>query len=277
VTVQKTEQLHAFLSTELPRVGDKRFARLVVVLSVLAFLGGVAFVRTPLMPMPAFIPAYEAALWINDTLTAVLLFGQFTRLRSRALLVLATGYLFDGFMVIPHALSFPGAFSATGLLGGGTQTTAWLYVFWHGGFPLFVLAFALLSRRAGDTVRSSPARAIAIAVAGIAATCVALTVVATIGHDMLPEVIRDSDYSMLVTKGISPAIWGLSAGALLVLWRRDNPTVLDLWLMVAMVAWLLDIGFAAVIGSHRFDLGFYAGRSMGCWRPASCWACCWSR
>ena len=200
---------------------------------------------------------------ISDTLTAVLLFGQFVRLRSRALLLLAAGYLFDGFMVIPHALSFPGAFSATGLFGGGPQTTDWLYVFWHCGFPLFVLAFALLSRRSGDTVQIPPARAIAVAVAGIAAASVVLTLIATVGHDMLPKVTSDGDYSMMVTKGVSPAMWGLSAVALLVLWRRDSPTVLELWLMVSMVAWLLDILFAAMLGSHRFDLGFYVGRIYG--------------
>ena len=57
MAVHETEQRHAFLSTECARAGDKRFARFVVVLSMLAFLGGMAFVRTPLTPMPAFIPA----------------------------------------------------------------------------------------------------------------------------------------------------------------------------------------------------------------------------
>ena len=31
-----------------------------------------------------------------------------------------------------------------GLLGAGSQTTVWLYMIWHGGFPLFVLAYAWL-------------------------------------------------------------------------------------------------------------------------------------
>ena len=36
---------------------------------------------------------------------------------SRALLALASGYLFTALIVIPHVLTFPGAFSPTGLLG----------------------------------------------------------------------------------------------------------------------------------------------------------------
>jgi signal transduction histidine kinase len=263
MAAQAMEQIPAFLATEIARPGERRLARQVIALSCLAFLAGVSFVRVPLGAVPAFIPAYEAALWINDTLTAVLLFILFTRLRSRALLLLAAGYLFDAFMVIPHALSFPGLLSPTGLMGSGPQTTVWLYVFWHTGFPLFVLAFALMSRRPGDIVTGSPGRAIAEAIIGVAALAALLTIVATAGHDSLPEVIRDGDYSLLVAKGISPAMWGLSIGVLLVLWRRDNKTVLELWLTVAMVAWVLDIAFAAVIGSRRFDFGFYAGRIYG--------------
>jgi signal transduction histidine kinase len=263
LAVQAVEEIHAFLPTEPALPGDKRLARLAVALSVLAFCGTVWFVRLPLEPIPAVIPAYDGALWISDTLTSALLFSQFTRLRSRALLVLATGYLFDAFMIVPHALSFPGVFAPAGLLGGGSQTTAWLYVFLHTGFPLFVLAFAILARRPGDTVAGSPGRAIAGAIAAAAMLAVALTVLATAGNDSLPEVIRDGDYALIVTKGISPAVWVVSLCVLLVLWSRRDPTVLELWLTVAMVAWVFAIAFAAVVGSHRFDLGSYAARFYG--------------
>lgn len=46
------------------------------------------------------------------------------------------------------------------------------------------------------------------------------------------------------------------------LWQRKQRT-LDLWLMLVMWIWLFDIALAAVIGSTRFDLGFYAGRIFG--------------
>lgn len=68
-------------------------------------------------------------------------------MRSRALLVLAAGYLFSALMAIAHALSFPGLFAPGGLLGAGGQTTAWLYFLWHGGFPLFVIACRSSGRR----------------------------------------------------------------------------------------------------------------------------------
>lgn len=126
---------------------QKRVALIIAAATFLAFLIAVPFVRVPLVRMPAFIPSYEAALLFIDLITAALLLEQFVRLRAASVLVLAAGYLFDALIIIPHALSFPGAFAPTGLLGAKEQTTAWLYVFWHGGFPLFVLGYALLRHR----------------------------------------------------------------------------------------------------------------------------------
>ena len=74
--------------------------------------------------------------------------------------------------------------------------------------------------------------------------------------------MQGGDYSMLVTKGISPAVWLLTLCALIAVWRGGN-SVLDLWLMVVLTIWLFDIALAAVFGSSRFDLGFYAGRIYG--------------
>jgi signal transduction histidine kinase len=231
--------------------------------SVVLFLVGLPFVRLPLVRSAAFIPSYEAALWVNDLITAVLLFSQFSRLQTRSLLILASGYLFDALMIVPHALTFPGVFAPAGLLDAGPQTTAWLYVFWHAGFPLFVLGYAIRPLHDAEPLHRRPGRAIAGAVLGTILLAAVLGAVATVGHDLLPVVIANGDYSLLVEKGISPVVWALSVGVLLVLWLRGAPTVLDLWLMVVMVAWSLDIGYSAVIGSHRYDLGFYLGRVYG--------------
>jgi hypothetical protein len=204
--VQGTGQQRIFLSAGLAR--PVSFARRIVAVASAGFIVTVPFVRVPISRIPPFSPGYEAAIWIADTLTAVLLFSQYTRLRSRAVLVLAAGYLFVAWIAIPHALSFPGVFSPTGLIGSGPQTTIWLYVFWHAGFPVFALAYAVWVRKQHDRVPWPPTLAIGVAAASVALAVVALTVLATAGHDLLPELVRDSGYSLLVGKGISPAIWG---------------------------------------------------------------------
>jgi hypothetical protein len=106
-----------------------RLAMAVVMVSLLTFAIALPFVRVPLANVPSFIPAYQSALAINDLITAVLLFASFGRLRNNwALLPLAAGYLFCSLIIVVHTLTFPGVFAPAGLLGAGSQSTAWLYV-----------------------------------------------------------------------------------------------------------------------------------------------------
>ena len=253
-----------FLSTLPASRREFRHALAVVLVSVGIFLAAAPFAKLQLAPAPAFIPILATALVINDLMTAVLLFGQFGFLRSRALLVLASGYLFTAFMTVAHALTFPGVFSPTGLLGAGMQSTAWLYVFWHGGFPLLVVAYALLKDERRET---SPPRARAgIAIlAGVAAALVAacgFTLLATAWQGALPAVMEGN---RIAAQGqiVLSSVWMLSLVALVVLWRRRPHSVLDLWLMVVMCAWIFDIALSAVLNAGRYDLGFYAGRIYG--------------
>ncbi|MFI4989114.1 MAG: sensor histidine kinase, partial [Alphaproteobacteria bacterium] len=97
-----------------------------------------------------------------------------------------------------------------------------LYIFWRAGFPLFVLAYAMLAGRGRASV-PMPARAsrtIALSVAGMAAIVCALTLLATVGHDLLPVIIRAGDYSRLVTTGADPAALLLILLALIAVWLR---------------------------------------------------------
>ena len=96
------------------------------------------------MPLPKLYPVVSALLAIcslSDLITAVLLFSQFSIIRSRALHVLASGYLFAALIVVPFGLTYPRLFSPTGLLGAGLQSASWLYLAWHFGFPAAVLGY----------------------------------------------------------------------------------------------------------------------------------------
>src|SRR5581483_5986728 len=135
-----------FLSTLPAGRGERRLALAVVLVSSVIFVIAIPFAQTPLRPVAAFIPIYQSALVVNDLITAVLLFGQFAILGAGALLALASAYLFTACMAIAHGLTFPGLFAPAGLLGAGVQSTAWLYMFWHGGFPLLVVAYARLKK-----------------------------------------------------------------------------------------------------------------------------------
>ena len=146
---ERIEPTAIFLSTLPAQRRDRRLAATVVIASSAIFAVAAPFAKVPLAPIGAFIPIYESALVITDLITAALLFGQFRLLGTRGLPALASAYLFTALVAIAHLLSFPGAFSATGLLGAGPQTTAWLYMFWHAGFPLLFCAYALLEKPLG--------------------------------------------------------------------------------------------------------------------------------
>ncbi|WP_342363279.1 MASE4 domain-containing protein [Terrarubrum flagellatum] len=198
---------------------------------------------------------------VNDLITAVLLFGQFRIARSRALLIVGCGYLFTALMCAVHAMTFPGLFAETGLLGAGRQTTAWLYMFWHAGFPLAVVGYALLIGRPHDRARSE-AHEIALGIAAVIALTVASTVLATAGESLLPSIMLQNRYApaQLFIVGV---VWLLCGVALVTLWRRRERSTLDLWLMVVLVAWLCDVALSALLNAGRFDLGFYSGRILG--------------
>jgi hypothetical protein len=139
------EEQHFIVSNLSPGPAQKRLAFAVVVALVVAFVITAGLLSTiQLARVDAFVPAYATAMFVNDTITAVLLFAQFSILRSRALLVIASGYLFTALVLIPWTLTFPGVLAPRGLLGGGLQSTAWLYIVWHAGFPMFVIGYTLL-------------------------------------------------------------------------------------------------------------------------------------
>ena len=261
------EERREFLSTLPAGAGDRRLALAVVLASAAVFLLAAPFATVALTPVPAFLPAYQSALVINDVITAILLYGQYNILRFKALLLLASGYLFCAFMAVSHLLSFPGLFAAGGLLGAGSQTTAWLYFLWHGVFPLCVIGYTLLRNGADASLRETiPARGsgvtIACSVAAVLVVAGGFLLLTTTGHDLLPTIMqgnRDAPAKVVV----ATASWMLTLLALAVLWRRRPHSVLDLWLMVVLCVWVFDIALASVFNAGRFDVGWYGGRIYG--------------
>jgi PAS domain S-box-containing protein len=263
VNVPAGNNRSGFLST-LPATQRDRTAALAVVgVSSLLFALAVPFAGIPLTPVPAFVGSYQSALAVSDVITAVLLLSQFLVLRTRALLLLSTGYLFTAAAAVVYALIFPGLFAPTGLLGAGPQTAAWFYVIWHGGFPLFMLAYAWLKEPdGGSRIRGPAHRAIAGCGLGVLVAMIALVWIVTVQHDQLAVLQRDGRYTS-TTVGVVSFVWSLSFAALVSLWFRRPHTVIDIWLMVVMCAWLFAIALSGIVNTARFDLGFYASRIYG--------------
>jgi signal transduction histidine kinase len=258
-----TDQAHgSILLSEIPASpGQRRRALAVSVLLFAGFLGILPFARVAWVPFPAFILIQQTLLLANDLITAALLFGQYAIGRTRPLNTLATGYLFTGADCHSPCAEFPGAFSETGLLGAGPQSAAWLYVGWHAVLPLAIMVFALRRDYAGgadepvNTARTSIMMASLAAIGGV----LAMTLLVTAGHAWLPPVIEDGQFTPATRVAVGMLLI-LPLGALLLLGRRRFRSMLDLWLMVVMFAWLCTICLGAFVSGGRYDTGWYVGR-----------------
>ena len=209
--------------------------------------------------IPGFVPTITAAMLVCDLITAAILYAQAGVFRSRALTVLASGYVLGGLLLIPWALTFPGAFAADGLLGAQVNTTGWIAVFWRLSVPTAVVLYAVLKRvdATAGPVAERPPPGILLGVLVSIALAALVTLLATIGHDLLPSVFvdqRDVIRSKLVTLNVGTIAATIAA---MVLLFRQRRSVLDLWLLVSMSAWLAQSLLNMLLLS-RFTLGAYA-------------------
>ena len=169
-----------------------RFALAVAVFQFVA-CGVVAQFASPMPRIDGFIPVILAIVFVADLITAVLLFNQSVVVASRALLVLANGYLFSALIVIPHALTFPGAFAPKGLLGAGVQSSGWLNALWHFGFLVAVGGYAWLKDEepGNDATRPSALTAFCWSLAIQISLVCALTWAVTAQHRFMPRMFLD--------------------------------------------------------------------------------------
>jgi signal transduction histidine kinase len=259
------EEQHFILSSLSPGPAQKRLA-LGIVLGLLVALylitGPLSGIQ--LGAINAFVAVYATAMFVTDAITAILLYAQFSILRSRAILVIASGYLFTALIIVPYILAFPGVLAPNGLVGG-LQTAAWLYVLWHCGLAIFVIGYALSkdedsSRRLWQgKVRSAILRSVACtaALAG-AGAFLCINDEAVLPRIMLDPLRFSPEWPYLVGAPIA----SLCISAIVVLWLRRR-SILDLWLMVVMCLYLIEIPLSYYPVPIRFSTGWYAVRIIG--------------
>src|SRR4051812_4897282 len=141
----------------------------------------------------AFIPVLQTVLSLADLVTATLLFAQFSIQPQRALLALASAYIFSGSFAFLQTLAFPGGYAPDGVIGDGPNSPAWIYVLWHTSFTASVLIYALTKDTIGNRklpVRSTMA-AIIVTVIGVLGTIAVLTWIVTTKTEYLPSFFTD--------------------------------------------------------------------------------------
>lgn len=255
------EERSLLFATEPADPQRTRTTRRVLIGFVLCFLLAAPFASVQLPQVDAFVSAYAGARIVIEMLAACLLLALYRSVGARSVLLLGCGYLFSSFMLLAHCASFPGVLTEGGMFGQSSQTTAWLYFFWHGGFSLVLLAYGLRRPERPEAVVRPAWREIAVASVAALLAAVLAVVVASL-PDALPELMRGHADGPL-KRTVAVVTWGLNAAALAAVLLRRSRSVLDLWVGMAAGAWLFDTGLAALLNQARFDFGWYAGRLYG--------------
>jgi signal transduction histidine kinase len=236
-----------------------------VVLLVIVAAIEAPFAHLPLTRLDAFIPAVQTVIFFADLLTAILLFAQYSIQPRPALLVLASGYCASGAFAFLQTLAFPGAYAPAGLIGDGLNSPAWFFVWWHVTFPAAVLIYALTKDTdiAPPDARRPTGLIIAATVGCVLALVAALTWLALAGHDYLPGLyVGGVTQQTRFANNINLFMWCWGMTVVVVIFARRR-TILDLWLVVTLFAWMPNFLIAWSVTTVRFSLGWYSGRIFG--------------
>jgi Membrane-associated sensor, integral membrane domain len=229
----------AIVITALPATGRQRKVALGAIITMaVIFAITLPFANVHLVRIEAFVLATQSVMCAADLLTAALLFSQYSVYPQRALLVLASGYVFSGLFAFLEACAFPGVFARNSLIyfGDELNSTAWLFTFWHTVFPLAGIVYAL-SKAAGAADRSGEQirTIIGVTVACVVTATAALTWLATAGVGYLPRIYESANVITAFGHYSAHFLLLLSVTALVLLLVRRH-TILDQWLIVVLLA-----------------------------------------
>jgi hypothetical protein len=212
----------------------------------------IPFANVHLARVDAFVPVLQTVMCAIDLLTAALLFAQYSIHPVRAVLAVASGYVFSGLFAFIQTLAFPGGYAPAGIIGDGLNSAAWFFVLWHTAFPLALIVYVLLKDR-GDAASlsgGSTATTIAGTIVCVLAAAAGLTWLATHGTRYLPAIYLNSAEQSLTAIAIR--------GAEGINWLKRTPP--DLNSARECFDWIID-------ASHRSDKIIAAIRGLFRKRP----------
>ncbi|WP_261305530.1 MASE4 domain-containing protein [Paenibacillus andongensis] len=241
---------------------QRRFAFMIGAIVTLISLLSVPFVRIQLVELQAYQPAIFSTIICFELITAYVIYSQFKINRSPAVLVLFAAYLFSGGMNLVYILTFPRVFTESGLFHAGTQTSVWLYVFLHAGFPLAIALYMMMESKFVNVHYSAlKAKRLGLyTLIGVVLLITGLTYITTHFKNQLPIVLYQGKLTPLFIYGLGLPIVFITLLTLIVYYKRTKAsTVTSTWLCVAILASMLDVAII-LCGGGRFSVGWYVAR-----------------
>jgi hypothetical protein len=250
------------VATTPPTMRQRQFTLVAIAILFIALAAMGPFAAMQLVQVTSFVPAVAVINLVANLVTAALLFNQFSTTSQRSLLVLANGYLFSALIVIPWCLTFPGVIAPLTFPTAGLQSTPWLYIFWTFGFSTAVVGYAYLKKRETEGASERSTRSalcwsplVVISLVG------ALTWGVTVDNQFMPNLFLNEIEFAPLAHPISAICLLTCILALTLLWARST-SILDLWLMVAISALLVELVIVTMLITGRFSVGFYASGAL---------------
>jgi signal transduction histidine kinase len=240
---------------------ERRIAFSVIIVLAAIDVMVAPFADVRLARVDGFIPAVQTAMFVIDLLIATLLFTQYSIYPARAVLAVASGYVFSGLFAFIQTLAFPGAYSATGLIGDGSNSAAWIFALWHTTFPLALIVYAL-SKDRRDVARlsgKSIAVNLVVTIAFVLVTTAALTWLAIDGATYLPALFINTLQQTPASNRVNIFLAAVNLAAFVLLFVRRR-TILDHWLIVVLFAWWPTFLVGIFVTYIRFSAGWYVAR-----------------
>lgn len=257
------EGIEFSVATAPSTMPHRRLALAVVIAMLVAYAAVLPYGSVQLPRIDSFIPTVFGIIFVTDLITAALLFAQFAAIGSRPLLLLASGYLFSALIVVGYVLVFPGAFAPTGFFGAGPQSSAWLYLLWRAGFAASIALYAVQKSGAQKEMAVSARRSAILWSAAIVTVLVrALVFAVTAGKELLPSFLS-GQRQLPLARYYSGSVLIVNLIALFLLARIREKSILDLWLIVASLAWLGEGIVVTFFFQERYSVTFYVIRLIG--------------
>ena len=242
---------------------QRRLATLLVMLIVLVAVATIPHAEAPLPVVAPFLPIFAAVVSLTEGLTAYLLMVQYLTTRRLYLVPMACAYMYVALMVSIQLLVFPGVFGPAGLLGGNNQSAVWLWVLWHGGYPLLICVSVLLRDwgRLRELERRVSTRQGLLLFLG-APLLAWLAAYLALRVD-LPQLINGNNFKTLSASAEGWTVWCLNllAVALVLRPRKKSLDIVSLFLFVAVLASLADVSLT-LLSSARYSTGWYVSRML---------------
>ncbi len=216
------------------------------------------WVAAPIEVSTHVIGVYGLAVCGADLCTAILLVRQYRHEGHAYLLVLLSAYLLSSLLVLPMALSFPGAFGEGQLLGNET-TAAILFLTWRLAGAMLLFTAVMFGVRGGTPAERASRNRRAMAIGAITVLMAAGFLTLSLTYPIEP--LRQGRFNLasFIVGGLVAAI--SLAGAIIAFATRSRAGSLFGWVALVMVATVGEMLLSTVSGG-RFTLGWYVSRCI---------------